>query len=365
MSDNSQTPPGGTNPPGDKPKRRVRYKGTHPRNFKDKYKEHGNDPQLMAKIIAKGGTPAGTHRPIMVSEILRFLDPKPGQILVDATLGYGGHTSEILQRLQDPEGRNHGHLISFDRDPIESVKTEERVRAKGFAPESFTVVRSNYSEIEPRLRALGVYGKVNGLLADLGLSSMQIDDPNRGFTFKTEGPLDLRMNPNEGEPAFALLARVSEAELAQWLELNSDEPRAKWVAKAILDQQKKEAITTTTQLATAIRSWMKTLSPKTREKEGDTPIRRAFQALRIEVNQEFSSLDRFLSVLPGVLAPQGKVAVLSFHSGEDRRVKKSFQGFERDGVYAHVSDEFERPSFEEQKQNSRSKSAKLRFAQKP
>lgn len=365
MSEDSNIPsnPGDT-PPGDKPKRRVRYKGSHPRNFKDKYKEHGNDPTLMAKIIAKGGTPAGTHRPIMVQEILDYLDPKPGQIVVDATLGYGGHTSEILARLQDPEGRNHGHLISFDRDPIESVKTEERVRAKGFAPESFTVVRSNYSEIEPRLKSLGVYGKVNGLLADLGLSSMQIDDPSRGFTFKTDGPLDLRMNPSEGEPASALLARVSEQELAQWLEVNSDEPRAKWVAKAILDQQKKKPIETTTELANAVRAWMKTLSPNTREKEGDTPLRRAFQALRIEVNQEFSSLDKFLWALPGCLAPAGKVAILSFHSGEDRRVKKSFQGLLRDNVYSFASDEFARPSFEEQKQNSRSKSAKLRTAQK-
>ncbi|RYZ76009.1 MAG: 16S rRNA (cytosine(1402)-N(4))-methyltransferase, partial [Proteobacteria bacterium] len=243
MSDDSQNPP-----PPEKPKRRVRYKGSHPRNFKEKYKERSNDPEMIAKIIAKGGTPAGTHRPIMVDEILEFLDPKPGQILVDATLGFGGHSTEILKRLQDPKGENHGHLISFDRDPIESAKTEARIREQGFAPDSFTLVRSNYSEITERLKALGVYGKVDGVLADLGLSSMQIDDPARGFTFKTEGPLDLRMDPSTGEPAYTLLATTNEQQLTQWLELNSDEPRARWVAKAILDQQKKKPITTTSEL---------------------------------------------------------------------------------------------------------------------
>jgi 16S rRNA (cytosine1402-N4)-methyltransferase len=356
VSDDSQEAP--------KPKRRIRYKGTHPRNFKEKYKERSSDPEMIAKIIAKGGTPAGTHRPIMVTEILNYLDPKPGDLIVDATLGYGGHSTEILKRLQDPKGENHGRLISFDRDPIESAKTEARVRAQGFAESSFTLVRSNYSEITERLKALGVHGQVNGVLADLGLSSMQIDDPSRGFTFKTEGPLDLRMDPSTGEPASALLARATESELTQWLEINSDEPRAKWVAKAILDAQKKSPITTTLQLATVIRAWMKTLSPNTREKEGDTPLRRAFQALRIEVNQEFASLDRFLAALPEVLAKRGKIAILSFHSGEDRRVKKSFQAFHRQSIYSTMSDEFERPSFEEQKENSRSKSAKLRTAQK-
>lgn len=354
MSDDSQEAP--------KPQRRVRYKGSHPRNFKEKYKEQSNDPAIIAKIIAKGGTPAGTHRPIMVQEIVRFLNPKPGKIFVDATLGFGGHSTEILKRLQDPAGQNHGHLISFDRDPIESAKTEQRIREQGFAPESFTLVRSNYSEIADRLKALGVYGKVDGVLADLGLSSMQIDDPTRGFTFKTEGPLDLRMDPTSGEPAYALLAKTNEQELTQWLELNSDEPRAKWVAKAILNQQKKKPITTTSELALVIRNWMKTLSANTQEKEGDTPLRRAFQALRIEVNQEFASLEKFLATVPFTLNEKGSVAVLSFHSGEDRRVKKSFQALSRESIYSWVSEEFERPSFEEQKQNSRSKSAKLRLA---
>ncbi len=361
MSDSSETPPGDQPP---ERKRRLRYKGSHPRKFSEKYKETSADAATTQKIIAKGGTPAGTHRPIMVREILDYLNPQPGQVIVDCTLGYGGHTSEILKKLQDPFGLKHGHLISFDRDPIESAKTESRVRNLGFAPDSFTVVHDNYCEIEARLEALGLNGKVDGVLADLGLSSMQIDDPSRGFTFKHEGPLDLRMNPLAGEPASALLKKITLDDLETLLRENSDEPRAKWCAKAILDQQKRKPIETTTELADAIKGWMKTLSPRVREQEGDTPIRRAMQALRIEVNQEFSSLDRLLASLPRVLNKNGKVAILSFHSGEDRRVKKSFQAFARDGVYRDISSEASRPVFDEQRSNTRSKSAKLRLAQR-
>jgi 16S rRNA (cytosine1402-N4)-methyltransferase len=361
MSDSSQTPPGDQPP---ERKRRVRYKGSHPRKFSEKYKETSADSATVDKIIAKGGTPAGTHRPIMVSEILASLRPRPGHIYVDCTLGYGGHTIEILKRLQAPSGEKHGLLISFDRDPIESAKTEARIREMGFAPESFTVVHDNYSEIESQLKVLGLKGQVDGVLADLGLSSMQIDDPSRGFTFKHEGPLDLRMNPLKGEPASALLKRITPDALETLLRENSDEPRAKWCAKAILDQQKRKPIETTTEFANAIKGWLKTLSPRVREQEGDTPIRRAMQALRIEVNQEFQSLDRLLASLPAVLGKEGRVAILSFHSGEDRRVKKSFQSFAREGVYQAVSPEASRPTMDEQRSNSRSRSAKLRLAQR-
>ncbi len=346
-----------------RPKRRIRYKGSHPRTFAQKYKE-AIDEKTREKIIAKGGTPAGTHRPIMVQEILEFLDPKPGGVFVDCTLGYGGHSAEILKRLQDPAGINHGRLISFDRDPLENAKTEKRLREMGFAENSLTILRSNYSELEPRLKALGLFGRVDGILADLGLSSMQIDDPSRGFTYKHEGPLDLRMDPSTGSPASQLLKTLTEQELQTLLEENSDEPRAKWCAKAILDQQKKKPIETTVEFANAIKSWLKTLSPQTREKEGDTPIRRAMQALRIEVNQEFSSLDRLLSSIPAALAPKGRAAILSFHSGEDRRVKKSFQAVLREGQYSFILPDAARPSMDEQRANSRSRSAKLRLANK-
>lgn len=364
MSDQAK-PPGDGSPPDQPPeggavprKRRVRYKGTHPRRFSEKYKET-SDATTMEKIIAKGGTPAGTHRPIMVAEILEWLNPQPGKIYVDCTLGYGGHTSEILKRIQP-----NGKLVSFDRDPIESAKTEKRVREQvNPADGTWIVVHDNYSALASRLKDLGLT-HVDGVLADLGLSSMQIDDPARGFTFKHEGPLDLRMNPHEGEPASRLLAQLSQDELQAILEENSDEPRAKWCAKAILDRQKKKPIETTTEFADAIKAWIKTLSPKTREQEGDTPIRRAMQALRIEVNQEFASLDRLLEQIPQVLTKNGRAAILSFHSGEDRRVKKSFQANERAGVFRQVSPEAQRPSFEEQRSNSRSKSAKLRLAER-
>lgn len=358
MSDESQKPPDSSEP---KRQRRSRYKGSHPRTFAQKYKE-ATDEKTREKIISKGGTPAGTHRPIMVREILDFLNPQPGQIVVDCTLGYGGHSTEILKRLQDPAGLHHGRLITFDRDPIECEKTEKRICEMGFAPDSLTVVRANYSELEPRLKALGFFGRVDGLLADLGLSSMQIDDPSRGFTFKHEGPLDLRMDPTAGTSAAELLKTLTQDELQRLLEENADEPRAKWCAKAILDQQKRKPIETTTDFANAIKAWLKTLSPQTRESEGDTPIRRAMQALRIEVNQEFASLDRLLETLPKVLARGGRAAIISFHSGEDRRVKKSFQSFSRDGVYSFISAEAQRPSMGEQRANSRSKSAKLRLA---
>jgi 16S rRNA (cytosine1402-N4)-methyltransferase len=339
-------------------KRRPRYKGTHPRTFKEKYKE-ATDPKTIEKIIAKGGTPAGTHRPIMVSEILEWLNPQPGKVYVDCTLGYGGHTTEILKRIQP-----NGKLFSFDRDPIESAKTEKRVRDETKpADGTWIVVHDNYSALTTQLKRHGV-AHVDGLLADLGLSSMQIDDPSRGFTFKQEGPLDLRMNPLEGEPASELLQQLSQEELQSILEENSDEPRAKWCAKAILDQQKKKPIETTTDFANAIRAWIKTLSPKTREQEGDTPIRRAMQALRIEVNQEFSSLDRLLEQIPKALNKNGRVAILSFHSGEDRRVKKTFQACERSGLFQFISPEAIRPSFDEQRSNTRSKSAKLRLAER-
>jgi 16S rRNA (cytosine1402-N4)-methyltransferase len=342
-----------------RPKRRVRYKGTHPRSFAEKYKEHAGDADLAEKLRAKGKTPAGTHRPILVDEILEALTPHPGDIAVDATLGFGGHATELLERLV-PSGK----LIAFDRDPIEIVKTTARLKEKGFADDVFTPVHANYADIETHLARLGLRGKITVLLADLGLSSMQIDDPSRGFTFKRPGPLDLRMNPQEGEPASALLAKVTEAELAKWLEENSDEPRARQLAKAIVTRRAKQPIVTTTDLADTVRDWMKQLGPNVREKEGELPIKRAFQALRIETNRELTSLDRFLDSLPKILAPGARLAILSFHSGEDRRVKKALQKLEREGFFNDTSSEAIRPTLEEQKSNTRSKPAKLRWAKR-
>lgn len=337
-----------------KPKRRVRYSGKNPTKFSQKYKEL--EPERYAKDIEKiksrGATPVGTHRPICVDEILKILAPKPGEIALDATLGYGGHTGFILPKLL-PNGR----LIALDQDPIERVKTEARLRTTGIPDSSLIVGAVNFRDAKKTLAELGIF-KVDMILADLGISSMQIDDPTRGFSSKINAPLDLRMNPLAGESAAAMLAGLTVKRLAEILRENSDEMRAEVIAKALIAKKPK----TTLQLVEVMREVMAGFSKKVQLEEGDAPIRRTFQALRIAVNDEFKVLDQFLKDIPEMLNPGGRVAILSFHSGEDRRVKKSFQFYHRSGVYKDVAEEFIRPSPEEQKSNSRSTSAKLRWA---
>ena len=327
-------------PAPEKPKRRPRYAGKNPRQFSEKYKEHrpGDYTEEVAKILASGKTPAGTHRPIMVREILDLLAPKPGDLVADCTLGYGGHAQEILAAIQ-PGGR----LIGLDTDPLELPKTEARLHALGFGPETFTAHRTNYAGLAKLLPE-----PADAILADLGLSSMQIDNPARGFTYKHDGPLDLRMNPQRGQPASALLTALDEKRLATLLAENADEPGATPLAQAIL----RTPPATTLQLAKTIR---------TAGGDDDT-VRRVFQALRIAVNDEFSALETFLRQLPLCLKPGGRVAILSFHSGEDRRVKKAFQAGARDGAYRAVAPDIQRPGAEETRANPRASSAKLRWA---
>lgn len=343
-----------TDPVPEKPRRRPRYSGKNPRHFHEKYKEH--QPERYAsdveKVLASGKTPAGMHRPIMVREIMEILAPRPGEFAIDATLGYGGHTREILQAIT-PGGR----LIGLDVDPIEMPKTEARLRALGFGPEVFTAQRMNYAGLAA-LIAREVPSGADIILADLGLSSMQIDNPTRGFTFKTEGPLDLRMNPERGQPASALLAATNATKLEQMLTENADEPNAALLARAILEAQARTPITTTTSLATVIRAALASLP---RIEPNDT-IRRVFQALRIAVNDEFSALDTFLRHLPQCLRPGGRVAILTFHSGEDRRVKHAFKAGFHEGLYSEVARDVLRPGAEELRSNPRSASAKLRWA---
>lgn len=340
--------------PPEKPKRRVRYRGKNPTKFSEKYKEL--DPERyakdMEKIKSRGATPIGTHRPICVDEILKILNPKPGETALDATLGYGGHASVILPKLL-PGGR----LIALDQDPLERVKTEARVRATGIPESSFIVGAINFREAKTFLSELGIF-KVDMILADLGISSMQIDDPTRGFSYKSNAPLDLRMNPTQGISAAELLTRLSVQKLAELLHENSDELRNEVIAKALIARKPK----TTVQLVEVLREVMSGFSKKVRLEEGDAPIRRAFQSLRIAVNDEFNVLDNFLKDIPSMLNKGGRAAILSFHSGEDRRVKKSFQFYKRNGTYNQVAEEFIRPGPEEQRSNSRSTSAKLRWA---
>jgi len=321
-------------------RRRKRYSGTNPRHFSEKYKEH--DPARYAedfeKVIARGQTPAGTHRPIMVREIVDVLAPRPGELAVDCTLGYGGHALELLKAIQPG-----GHLFGLDVDAIELPKTEARLRALGFGTEVFSVRQTNYAGLAKILPK-----PADVILADLGVSSMQIDNPARGFTYKYDGPLDLRMNPQRGKPASALLAEIDEGKLTQLLVENADEPDAEAIARAVVGQN----VTTTVQLADTIRRLGLT----------NDAIRRVFQALRIAVNDEFSALDAFLRGLPSCLSPGGRVAILTFHSGEDRRVKKALQSGYREGVYAAIAQEVQRPTPAERRDNPRSTSAKLRWA---
>jgi 16S rRNA (cytosine1402-N4)-methyltransferase len=340
-----------------KHQRRPRYKGTHPKAFKDKYKEL--QPELyadtVAKVIQKGNTPAGMHRSICVNEILEILQITPGQTGLDATLGYGGHTLEMLKCLN-----SKGHLYATDVDSIELPRTRERLELLGYGPEILTIKQTNFSNID---QITSESGPLNFVLADLGVSSMQIDNPERGFSFKTEGPLDLRLNPSKGISSAERLKTISQDELHGMLLENADEPHSAEIARAIISATKKGVpITTTSQLQQIIKDALKFIPEKDRNEEIKKSCQRCFQALRIDVNKEFEVLYEFLEKLPAALAEGGRVAILTFHSGEDRLVKKSFQHFYREGIYKEIATEAIRPSAAECNSNSRARCAKLRWA---
>ncbi|MEI8156699.1 MAG: 16S rRNA (cytosine(1402)-N(4))-methyltransferase RsmH [Burkholderiales bacterium] len=340
--------------------RRVRYTGTHPKRFEEKYKEL--DPvrhaEAIKKVMDRGQTPAGMHRSICVKEILDLLNPQPGETGLDATLGFGGHAHEILAKLM-PGGR----LFAVDVDPLELPRTEARLRGLGYDAAALTVRRMNFSEVVDLLPEAG--GGFDVVLADLGVSSMQIDNPARGFSFKADGPLDLRLDPSSGQSASELLLSVTRQRLRDLLTDNADEPYAVPLAAALQGQY----LETTTQLADRVRQTLggvfkRTMPEEERLAETKRALQRTFQALRIEVNNEFGVLDRFLETLPSCLKPGGRVVIMSFHSGEDRRVKKAFQTGERAGIYSSVAADLIRPSFDEQRANPRSSSTKLRWAVK-
>lgn len=340
-----------------KHKRRVRYSGTHPKNYKEKYKELQPEKyaDTIAKVIQKGSTPAGMHLSICVKEILDFLQIKPGQTGLDATLGYGGHTLEMLKCLN-----SQGHLYALDVDPIESAKTKARLERLGYGEDILTVKLQNFANIDEVSREVGLFDFV---LADLGVSSMQIDNPDRGFSYKVEGPLDLRMNPEKGISAAERLKQVTEEELQGMLLENSDEPYAEEIAGAVIRHLKHgKEIETTTQLRRVIEEALEFIPAAERKEAVKKSCQRTFQALRIDVNSEFEVLYEFLEKLPDVLAPGGRVAILTFHSGEDRMVKKSFKRLYKEGIYQAISNEVIRPSAEECSRNSRARSTKMRWA---
>lgn len=328
--------------------RRKRYAGKNPRKFSEKYKELNPEryPDIVDKVAASGKTPAGTHIPVLMAESLEALQLQPGMIGIDGTLGYGGHAREILQRII-PGGK----LLGLDVDPIEQPKTLARLRQAGMNEEVFEAVLSNYAGVGKVWRQRGI-DAVDFIFADLGCSSMQIDDPSRGFTFKSAGPLDMRMNPTRGISAAELLQKTSPEDLAEMLRDHADEPHAERLASLLAGKQ----LRTTTDLVQAV---MQASSDVT----GDT-TRRVFQALRIAVNEEFTALDAFLRTAPHFLKPGARIAILTFHSGEDRRVKKSFQQWHRDGVFSQVSDEVIVASAAERRSNPRAIPAKLRWAEK-
>ena len=338
-------------------KRRVRYKGTHPRNYKEKYKELQPDKyaDTIEKVIRKGSTPAGMHISICVQEILDFLQIRPGQTGLDATLGYGGHTERMLRYL---EGK--GHLHALDVDPEESEKTTKRLRALGYGEDILTVHLMNFAQMDQVAEKAGGFDFV---LADLGVSSMQIDNPDRGFSYKTEGPLDLRMNQQKGISAAQRLRSIDQEELAGMLMENADEPYATEIAREIIGRQRQGGkIDTTIQLREAVEAALSFLPAKEQKEAVKKSCQRTFQALRIDVNNEYEVLYEFLEKLPGALRSGGRVAILTFHSGEDRLVKKSFKQFRKEGLYSEIALDAIRPSAEECARNSRARSAKMRWA---
>jgi len=289
------------------------------------------------------------HEPVLLNEVLEYLRPsRPDGTLVDATVGLGGHAEALLERY--PAVR----LVAIDRDPEALERSKERLSRFG---DRVMFVRGRHESLIDILKQSNIES-VSGLLADLGVSSMQLDNPDRGFTYKESGPLDMRMNPSRGEPASRLLAHLSVEKLARLLEDNADEPHASLIAGLL----KQPPMTTTEDLCRSISRGITQALPRAGKREVEASIRRTFQALRIAVNDEFSALDALLRQLPFCLAAGGRVAILTFHSGEDRRVKKALEAGLLDGVYSAIADDVIRPSRDEMRSNPRAASAKLRWA---
>ena len=338
-------------------KRRPRYKGKYPKRFEEKYKELQPEKykDTIEHVISKGNTPAGMHISIMVNEILDFLKIQPGETGFDATLGYGGHTKAMLQCLN-----GQGHIYATDVDPVESEKTKKRLADQGFGEDILTIRLQNFCTIDEIAKEVGGF---DFILADLGVSSMQIDNPERGFSFKTEGPLDLRLNQQSGISAAERLDTISRDELAGMLYENSDEPYSEELARAITDEIRKgNRIDTTTKLRQVIEKTLDFLPEKEKKDTIKKTCQRVFQALRIDVNHEFEVLYEFMEKLPYALRPGGRVAILTFHSGEDKLVKRALKEGFRDGIYRAYSKDVVRPSAQECAQNARARSTKMRWA---
>ena len=338
-------------------KRRVRYKGKYPKKFEEKYKELQPEKyqDTIQHVMQKGNTPAGMHISIMVKEILDFLEIKPGQVGFDATLGYGGHTKAMLQCLQ-----GKGHMYATDVDHEEAAKTKKRLEELGFGEDILTIKLQNFCTIDEIAKEVGGF---DFLLADLGVSSMQIDNPKRGFSFKVDGPLDLRLNQEAGISVAERLETITRDELAGMLYENSDEPYCEELAKAITDEIRKgNHMDTTTKLRQVIEKTLDFLPEKEKKETIKKTCQRTFQALRIDVNREFEVLYEFMEKLPDALKPGGRAAILTFHSGEDKLVKKALKAGYKAGIYSDYAKDVIRPSAQECAQNGRARSTKMRWA---
>ncbi len=353
QSDNNQSSPNH--------RRRPRYSGTHPKNFRQKYKEHNiaAHPDLKAHLRAKGKTPAGTHIPVLIEEVLGCLKPKPGQIVADCTVGYGGHALEFIKRI-GPTGK----LIAFDIDGTELERTRHRLEKE---KASMSFYHSNFAGIANAMSKEKLDG-YDIIFADLGVSSMQIDNPDRGISYKNEGPLDMRMDERLKRTGADLLNNLSEEELAKAFWELSDEPDCREIARLIISQRAVQPITTVLQLVRLVfavkgltlNSWKK----KQRNSRFGSlhPAARTFQALRILVNDEIGSLKELLRIAPYCLRPGGRIGIISFHSGEDRLVKQSFRDGVESGIYQSASQNAIVPRIREIASNPRSSSAKFRWA---
>jgi 16S rRNA (cytosine1402-N4)-methyltransferase len=305
-------------------------------------------------------TPAGEHRPVLLDEVLSVLDPRAGQTVVDCTVGWAGHAAELLRRV-GPNGR----LIGCDLDVDNLPRARERLEAIGHP---FALHHGNFAGIQSALAAEGA-SAVDLLLADLGMSSMQVDDSERGFSYVRDGPLDMRMDRTRGRTAAALLASIRAEDLTRALAELGDEPHARTIVAAICKARELTPITRTAELSRIIadtkqpgeKEWR--LHPR-KDRWNSHPAARTFQVLRILVNRELANLEQLLRVLPTVLSPGGRAAIISFHSGEDRQVKAAFRDGLRAGVYEALSEEPIRASFAERTANPRSRSAKLRWARR-
>lgn len=367
-------------------RRRPRYRGTHPRRFEERYKEHdtGHYPEIVERVRARGGTPAGTHVPILLADVMETLCPAPGEVVADCTLGYGGHAAEFLRRIGTA-----GQLVGFDLDAAQLARTGERLRVE-FPDHRIDLHHGNYAGLDKGLRGQEVKAWAPSphappgydiIFADLGVSSMQVDDPARGFSYKHDGPLDMRMNPSRARTAAGLLASLSEQELRRCLSELGDEPDAAVIARMIVQVRSREPIDRTTQLAGFVldakglsrRRWREELMRRERGPHAERvapgerllhPAARTFQALRMLVNDELGSLAQLLRVAPYCLRPGGRIGIITFHSGEDRLVEQALRDGVQAGLYAEGGREPVRPSGRERFDNPRSRSARFRWARR-